>query len=398
MVQRTWKEGQSSNEGVRIGVVGSGFVCRSFLRAVERHGGFGVSSVLTRRDPRKCKDFTRQDLLTASVNELLDNSDVILECTGDAIYATSLIDRVLANGLPVVTMNSEFHVTAGSYFVDKGLVTESEGDQPGCQAALKEEVEELGFTPLIYGNMKGFLNHAPSRDEMVYWAKRNGISLPMNVSFTDGTKVQIEQALVANGFGATIAAPGLLGLKSYDLDAVAAAMMERVRDIGEPISDYILSPKLPHGVFIVATHDDEEKGCLSYYKLGGGPYYVLQKPHIFVHLEIMKTIKRVVGQKRALLNNSKRPRVSVATVAKHDLKPGDRIDQGIGSFDVRGIAVRIAENIGHVPIGLMQNAVVKRRLATGDLLSFDDVEIPESLALKAWREIEAGVTHRERVA
>ena len=40
---------------------------------------------------------------------------------------------------------------------------------------------------------------------MLHWSRRNGISLPMVTAFTDGTKLQIEQALVANGLGATIA-------------------------------------------------------------------------------------------------------------------------------------------------------------------------------------------------
>ena len=45
--------------------------------------------------------------------------------------------------------------------------------------------------------MKGFLNHHPTPGEMRYWAKRQGISLRQVTSFTDGTKIQIEQAFVA---------------------------------------------------------------------------------------------------------------------------------------------------------------------------------------------------------
>ncbi|MCJ7523307.1 MAG: NAD(P)-dependent oxidoreductase, partial [Dehalococcoidia bacterium] len=59
--------------------------------------------------------------------------------------------------------------------------------------------------------------------------------------------------------------------------------------------------------------------------------------------------------------------------------------RGSGSFDVRGIAVRIADNPNHVPIGLLMNAVVNRRIEPGQQISFDDVELPESLALRAWQ-------------
>jgi len=51
------------------------------------------------------------------------------------------------------------------------------------------------------------------------------------------------------------------------------------------------------------------------------------------------------------------------------------------------MAVKIAENLGHVPIGLLANAVVTRHIEPGQQISFDDVEVPESLALRAWREI-----------
>ena len=57
-------------------------------------------------------------------------------------------------------------VTAGSCFVHKGNLSEAEGDQPGCQAALKEEAEALGFRAVVYGNMKGVLNHEPTREDV----------------------------------------------------------------------------------------------------------------------------------------------------------------------------------------------------------------------------------------
>jgi predicted homoserine dehydrogenase-like protein len=67
----------------------------------------------------------------------------------------------------VVTMNSEFHVTAGTYFIKNGhYVTEAEGDQPGCLARLKADIENMGFDPVAYVNLKGFLNPNPELEEM----------------------------------------------------------------------------------------------------------------------------------------------------------------------------------------------------------------------------------------
>ena len=121
------------------------------------------------------------------------------------------------------------------------------------------------------------------------------------------------------------------------------------------------------------------------------PAYTIIKNNIFVHLEILKTIKRVVREGRPLLNNSANPTISVASIAKRPIAAGTKIDQAIGGFDVRGSAVCIAEAAGHVPIGLLSNATVTRTVEAGETLMFDDVDLPESLALKAWMEIERGV-------
>lgn len=384
----------SMEEMSNIGIVGTGFIAKGLVTALEKRQDLVVSKVLTRTNIGERTDFPRQDLLTNSIDELIGNCDLIVECSGDVIHATEVIDKMMAVSLPVVTMDSELQVTTGSYFARRGFITEAEGDQPGCLAALKENVIQMGFKPLVYGNIKGFLNHSPAKDEMDFWAKKQNISLDKVVSFTDGTKVQFEQALVANGLGAGIAVPGLLGIVSEDVHTGANALAERAKILGYPISDYILSPKSPPGIFIVAEHDERQKIYLRNYKLGEGPYYVLLQNVHLCHLEIAKTIRRVLNGGGILLNNTKSPAISVAAIAKRPLEPGDIITRGIGSFDVRGIAVRIADNRGHIPIGLLENAVVTRHIKPEQQVSFDDVEIPESLALHAWRDIEQNLLGR----
>ncbi len=78
-------------------------------------------------------------------------------------------------------------------------------------------------------------------------------------------------------------------------------------------------------------------------------------------------------------------------MAKRPLEAGSKIENGIGSFDVRGVGVRIVESAGHLPIGLVADAVVTRRVEAGETMSLADVEIPDSLALRAWREVESWV-------
>lgn len=373
----------------RIGLVGTGFIASGFARLVHNHApDLTLSAVLTRRPLDHADGFPFPDRLTHSMQQVLDTSDLIVECSGDVLHATSVIDTALRAGKPVVTMNSEFHVTTGSYFAGKGLLTEAEGDQPGSIAALREEAVMMGFKPLVYGNMKGFLNHHPTPEEMAYWAGKQGISIEQTTSFTDGTKIQIEQALVANGFGGTITRQGMEGPKATDVTKAAIELARTAAERGQAIADYVLAPGNA-GVFVVGTHDQSEWKALNYLKLGDGPYYVLVRPFHLCQYEIIKTVRRVLNGGGVLLNNSSQPTVSIVGIAKTDLPAGTRIDRAIGGFQVRGEAARIEDVRGHVPIGMVQDAVLTRSVSAGQTLRFDDVELPDTLALHIARELYA---------
>ena len=376
----------------RIGIVGTGFIARGLTVLLDQQG-YALSRVLTRRSIESCTDFPRQDLLTNAAEDLVEQSDLVFECSGDPIHATAVVDQAMQAGRPVVTMDAEFHVTTGSYFVGRGVLTEAEGDQPGCLAAHKKQVVEMGFTPLVYGNIKGFLNHHPTRKDMEYWSKKQGISLQQVTAFTDGTKVQIEQAFVANGLGAGIAQTGLLGVSCEQLDTGAKILANHAHRLNQPLSDYVLSAKSPPGVFIVAEHDPSAWPALRYMKLGEAPFYVLLRPYHLCHLEALRTINQVLRGEGILMDNSSKPSISVAAIAKRTMKPGTRLSRGMGSMDVRGEAIRIADHPDHVPIGLLAHAVVKRKVELDQPLTFDDVELPEHLALKAWLHIRGQVLH-----
>lgn len=371
----------------RIGVIGTGFIASGLVNLLKEHPQYTVSKILTRTDISQRNNFPCKELLTHSIEALIETSDLIVECSGDAIYATDSIDKIVSASIPVVTMNSEFHITSGSYFVGRGLVTEAEGDQPGALAALHEEAVEMGFSPIVYGNIKGFLNENPTREDMEYWGNKSGLSLDMVTSFTDGTKVQIEQAFVANGLGAGIIQDGLVGLCDDDMQHGGEILAKKAKKLGYSVSDYLLSPKLPAGVFLVAEHNINQKDGLRYYKMGEGPFYILERTFHLCHLEIVKTIKRVLNGGDVLLDNSQFPKISVATIAKRDLKAGEVIKKGIGSFEVRGEAIYMKDHLHHLPIGLCANAVVKKDIKSGKQLTFEDVELPYSLALNIWQKI-----------
>jgi len=367
----------------RVGLAGTGFLGQGAVRMLQGFPGeIELGKVLTRR-PLDSKVGIDVDRLTASAEELAADSDLVLECSGDVYHAAEVVKAAHDAGKPVLTMDSEFQVTVGSHFCGTGFISEGEGDQPGSLASLCEEVTAMGFEPLVLGNIKGFLNHLPTLGDMEYWSRKNGISLTQVTSFTDGTKMQIEQALVANGLRCGILEKGLVGPTDLELDEVGALLGARALEAGGPVVDYILNGKVPPGVFVTCTHDFEDREVLRYLKLGGGPCYTLLRPYHLCHLEMMKTIRRIKEGRGALLTNSETPKMNVVAIAKHDFKAGDRMETGIGGFDVRGEVCTFAEEPDAVPIGLLDETVLLRDVEEGQTLAWTDVEVRPGLARDA---------------
>lgn len=377
----------SSEKQAKIGIIGTGFIGNGLKKVIGLLTDMAVSSVLTRRN---LDEFPSESVYTNSVQELIDKSDLVVECNGNAVYATEILEQVMEAGIPVVTLDSELHITSGSYLLTKGFITEAEGDQPGELAKLHSEIDTVGFKPLVFGNFKGFLNHNPTYEDMQHWSKVQGISIKQVTEATDGTKVQIEQAMVANGLGAVIAKRGLVGPESETITEGANILAEIAKQQGSPISDYLLcSPlakqKFPAGVFITAEFDPSQADALRYFKLGDGPYYTLVHNYHLCQLEIPNTIRQVFWGHGVFLNNSERPTASVGAIAKKELKPGTVIPHDVRSFHVRGEALTIKEFPAHAPIGLMHDVVIKRTVEPGQMVEFDDVDIPDSKAFDAWK-------------
>lgn len=369
---------------LRIGLSGSGFVARGLLQLLGTlPGQYTISAVCSRRPASSLEGLGDGFYITDSPLELAETSDLVIECSGKVAAGLQVLQAAVSADKPVLTMNAELQQTIGFAFNGSGLVFEAQGDQPGSIATLAAEVVSMGFKPLVYGSQKGFFDPDPSPASMADWAQRQGISLSAVTSFTDGTKVQIEHALVANALGASIAAPGMVGPRVSELAEGASILADCASRLGSPVSDYVLQPGGKGEVFIVATHDAPPE-TLAYYKLGQGPFYLLVRPYHLGHLEIPLSIDRLISG-RGLLQAPATMSWSVAAIAKTDLEPGDRIDRGVGSFEVRGQAISIKDHPEHLPIGLIENAVVARNIRRGQVIAFDDLELPDDCPVSLWQ-------------
>jgi predicted homoserine dehydrogenase-like protein len=333
-------------------------------------------------------------LLTNSHEELIENADIVFECSGDTVHATEVLLAAGEAGRKLVTMNSEAQVTVGSALLARGFdLREAHGDQPGCLAELDRAAREFGFEPLAYINLKGFLNLTPTREDMEYWGAKQGLSLRQVTSFTDGSKLQVEQVLVANGLGARIAKDGMIGGTAKDLadtDHLARAAIE----LGAPISDYVLNPGGPPGVLILARHPiaDLAEGYMPFTRLKTreGTAYQFLRPHHLVHLETAKTLREAVAGLPPLLTNGAKPHATAAAVAKRAMPAGTVIAEGRGGFDLRGEAVELARHPRAVPVTLTDGARLKRAVEPNQILTDDDIELPETRALALYRETVGG--------
>lgn len=373
---------------IRVGVVGTGFVARRLIEAIGPTDPLlRVSGVLSRRPP-EASTWLDRELHTASVERLVDGADVILDLSGDPLLTTEICFVLMERGTPLITLNAEFHATNGAYFADRMFITEALGDQPGCSAALHAKALDMGFEPLAHINYKGFMNHNPALEDMRYWADLQQLSLSQTISFTDGTKLQIEQAFLANGLDLDIAREGLMGgkLESYmALEGHAAA----AEALGSPIADFVLAADAPPGVALVARHDlalkSRDYSAFKRLMTPSGPYFVLVQPYHLIHFECLSTLRDFARTPRQywrpLLVSNATPQIGVAALAKRPLRKGECIEKAAGGFEVRGIAVRYADRPDHVPICLLDGAVLRHDVEPGEMLGFDSVDMTPSRAL-----------------
>ncbi len=368
-----------SGAPTRIGISGTGFIARGLASLLASDPArWRLGPVLTRRNPTQVEGFSGLRI-TRDPETMIAGSDIVVECSGHVAEARKVILAALAQNRPVLTMNTEFQVTLGAEFAASGMVFEAQGDQPGSIVALAYETSLMGFEPLVYGAQKGFLNHSPTRDDMLHWSLKQGISLHAVTAFTDGTKVQMEHALVADALGGGIARQGLLGPTACNLVEGAEIIAQESYLRGTPLSDYVLLPGGSGDVFVLATHSAPPEE-LSYYKLGCGPHYLIVRPFHLGHFEIPISLANMVSGRAPLLRASNPSRHSVAAIAKHDLPAGLHITRAVGSFVMRGEALEKTAVPDHAPIGLIENACLRQPLRAGQMVMMDDLEFADSIA------------------
>ncbi len=314
-----------------------------------------------------------------------DGIDAVIEVTGTIEFGAQVVKEAIAHHKHVILMNAELDGTVGpilKVYADLAgvILSACDGDQPGVQMNLYRFVKSIGLTPLLCGNIKGLQDPYRNPTTQEAFAKRWGQQPHMVTSFADGSKISFEQAIVANATGMNVAKRGMLGY-NYNGHVDEMTNMYDVEQLKEwgGIVDYVVGTKPGPGVFVFATHDDpKQRHYLNLYKLGEGPLYSFYTPYHLCHFEVPLSVARAVLYQDAVMAPIKGSRVDVVTTAKIELKAGEVLD-GIGYYMTYGQCensnVTQAQNL--LPMGLAEGCRLKRDVSKDQVLTYDDVELPE---------------------
>lgn len=267
----------------------------------------------------------------------------------------------------------------------------ADGDQPVVEMNLYRFVKGLGVKPVVCGNIKGL--HDPYRNPTTQegFAKKWGQNTEMVTSFADGSKISFEQAVVANATGMRVGKRGMYGSTYMDTHISEAVNWYATEQLLESngIVDYVVGAIPNPGIYVLGTIDDPiQKHYLNLYKLGEGPLYCIYTPFHLCHFEVPNTIARAVLFDDTALTPLGKPFVDVITTAKKDLFAGEVLD-GIGGYATYGLCENYdtARNENLLPLGLAEGCIAKRNILKDEVITFNDVEIPEGrLTDKLWKE------------
>lgn len=403
-----YKELESRTKPIDVIMAGLGFMGFGFFSSIQKLPGIRVPLILSRRpqeamlflsnkgfkvklenNPKKIREWANLGYICVS-NDLqlikTYENEVVFEVTGTVEYGTEIALKTLYAKKHLITMNPELQVTVGTelkMIADKNKVIISDviGDQPGSLTRLMAQAKLMGFTPVMAGNMKRYMDQYANQEKMKPWADDKGLNVRQTTSFTDGTKQSIEMNLVSNYFGMTILQDGMVGPKMEDIkDVLKFFDFDKLPNEG--VVDYALGLNLLPGVFIVAKHTDpNQQKYLRYLNMGEGPYYMLFDSYHLCHLEAVLSILKAVLYKEETINNGLNPKTKTVAIAKINLKK-DQILDGIGGDTVYGLLKKTKDSEGLLPVGFAIHARLKRSLKKDEPIKITDVELPNNVATR----------------
>lgn len=406
---------ESDQRRLKVGVIGCGAMGRGVALQVAQTPGMELAFIADLSDEAVSRTLmaahTRgipvddvTDLPTLADGECLttndaaglleaDNAlqlDVLVECTNSIAAAVKYCLAAISRKAHVVLMNAEVDLALGQLLAHEAalndvVVTSDAGDQHGVLARMITEIELWGFRIVQAGNIKGFLDRYQTAAGLAGEAAKRNLSPIQCCAYTDGTKLNIEMAVIANALDLSPFVVGMEGPACKDVREVMSLFdFDAYGDEGRV--DYILGAEPGGGVYVVGHCDNPHQiPYLEYYKLGQPPYYLFYRPYHLCHLETPWAIGEACLFNRALLAPPASKKNDVYAHAKTDLPAGTRIEHAIGGDYLYGMVETTASASarGGLTMSELESEgaeppVLLRDVKKDQPLVAADVEIPDS--------------------
>ena len=405
---------QQQGETTQVAIVGAGLIGRGIVRQIDLTPGMRSALIVNRTVQRAVDAYIAcghqaDDIIVSNDVEALQEAiwsakpavtdqlgvvadlpelGVVVEATGAVQYGAEVALCAIRNQKHVVMMNAETDATVGPRLKqladEAGVVyTNSDGDQPGVLKRLVDYVDGIGLEVVAAVNCKGFLDAYATPDTIRPWAERQHTSLPMTTAFTDGTKMNIENAVLANATGLVPEVRGMHGVTTE----LATALEDCLAVFGNRgLVDYTLGGDFGGGVFVIGYGVDPVmiQPYMKYLKMGDGPNYLFYRPYHLCHMDTPLTIAEAVLDGEPTIAPRAESVAEVIAIAKRDLRAGERLD-GIGGYTCFGRIDEIGNAGGLLPIGLTENVLLTRPIQKDAPVPLDAVELDDSSLLMQLR-------------
>jgi predicted homoserine dehydrogenase-like protein len=437
---RKLEERAAGNRPLRVGLIGAGKFATMFLHQARRLPGIHLVAVVDlspdiARSNMEFVGWTPEQHAAGSISDALrsgatwvsdnyramlshDAVEIVIECTGNPVAAVEHCLAAFAHGKHVINVTVEADAFVGFGLArratEAGVVySMAYGDQPALVCDLVDWARACGFPVVAAGRGHKWLPHfAQSTPETVWdnWgitaeqAQRGRLNPKMFNSFLDGSKPAIESAAICNAAGLDAPENGLTFppgsvedlpnlMRPIEHGGVlpARGMIEVISSLkpdGTPIHYDIRN-----GVWVCFEGDtDYVRNCFLEYKVmtdTTGRYAVNYKRWHLIGLELGISVA-AVGLRREATGAAREFRADVCAVAKRNLAAGEVLD-GEGGYTVVGglRPARVSVSRGYLPLGLAQNATLRRDIPAGAPITWNDVALDTSTgAFKLRRELE----------
>ena len=406
---------ENRKEPIRIAFIGCGKFVSMFLAQYNHLDKIQIDSIVDLNIEQAKKNCTNSGLdettiseinFSKSLDEILDrNIEIFIEATGNPIVGTVHATNIIKNKKHVILVNVEADITCGKYLSDiakeNGVICSmAYGDQPSLIIEQIEWARLNGFSVVCAG--KGTKYHPTfeySTPDTVWGhygltkeraEKESGMNPKMFNSFLCGDKSAIEMCAVSNAANLKCPSNGLTfpPIGVYDIAKKLIPKQEgglidfdgQVEVISSIDLDKNDIPNdLRWGVYIVIKAKNEYvKNCFKDYGMvtdSSGNYSAIWRPYHYIGLELAQSIYSIALDNRAT-GFTKNYNADVASYAKKDLKIGDKLD-GEGGFCARGklITSQKSKDEKILPLGLTDNAILKKNINKDQVIRLDDVEL-----------------------